>query len=120
MFAVTSIRPPKTSDSVRNRWKIVSQEAKCKQLPQRMMECNLKVGPSLDECFRPQSIGGFHNGKRLSESMRDSMAKDPIAPVLWEPHLEALDRRVGIILQGIRDCLKKNSHEEVIVSNDLS
>jgi hypothetical protein len=39
--------------------------------------------------------------------MRDSMTVDPISPVLWEPHLEALDRRIVIILQGIRDCLKK-------------
>jgi hypothetical protein len=39
--------------------------------------------------------------------MRESMSVDPIAPLLWEPHLEALDRRVVIILQGIRDCLKK-------------
>lgn len=40
------------------------------------------------------------------------MGGDPIAPVLWEPHLEALDRRVVIILQGIRDCLKKVDSEE--------
>lgn len=40
------------------------------------------------------------------------MANDPIVPVLWEPHLEALDRRVVIILQGIRDCLKKVDSEE--------
>lgn len=39
--------------------------------------------------------------------MRESMSFDPISPVLWEPHLEALDRRIVIILQGIRDCLKK-------------
>lgn len=44
--------------------------------------------------------------------MRESMGTDPIAPVLWEPHLEALDRRVVIILQGIRDCLKKVESEE--------
>lgn len=35
------------------------------------------------------------------------MNVDPITPVLWEPHLEALDRRIVIVLQGIRDCLKK-------------
>lgn len=44
--------------------------------------------------------------------MRENMKKDPIAPVLWEPHLEALDRRVVIILQGIRDCLKKVDSDE--------
>lgn len=44
--------------------------------------------------------------------MRESMHSDPIAPVLWEPHLQALDRRVVIILQGIRDCLKKVDSDE--------
>ena len=50
--------------------------------------------------------------------MRESLARDPVAPVLWEPHLEALDRRIGITLQGIRDCLAKNKEEDVIVSNE--
>lgn len=49
---------------------------------------------------------------KLSDSMRKSLAQDPIAPILWEPHLVALDRRVEIILKGIRDCLQKG--EEVI------
>lgn len=49
--------------------------------------------------------------------MRDSMSTDPIAPVLWEPHLEALDRRSIIILQAIRDCVQKNSAEDVIMSD---
>lgn len=48
--------------------------------------------------------------------MSDAMSVDPISPVLWEPHLVALDRRVGIILQAVRDCLKKNSKEEVIIA----
>lgn len=48
--------------------------------------------------------------------MRESLKKDPVAPVLWEPHLEALDRRVDIILNGIRDCMKKNSIEDVVIS----
>lgn len=50
----------------------------------------------------------YHNGpKKLSDAMRESMTADPITPVLWDPHLEALDRRIVIVLQGIRDCLKK-------------
>lgn len=37
--------------------------------------------------------------------MRQSMDSDPLAPVLWEPHLTAVDRRVGLVLQQIRECL---------------
>jgi hypothetical protein len=51
----------------------------------------------------------YHGGpKKLSEAMRESMGPDPINPVLWEPHLYALDRRVAIVLQTIRDCLKSS------------
>ncbi|CAO1431301.1 unnamed protein product [Diamesa tonsa] len=61
----------------------------------------------------------FHNGKKqLSDAMRDSMTIDPINPILWEPHLQALDRRIIIILQGIRDCLKKVSNEKEVVRYD--
>lgn len=55
-----------------------------------------------------QTLLTFHNGPvKLSAALRKSLEKDPVAPVLWEPHLEALDRRVQIILRGIRDCLQK-------------
>lgn len=59
----------------------------------------------------------FHNGpKPLSQLMRESMASDLVAPVLWEPHLLALDRRVTIILKGIRDCVDKNTSEDVVIT----
>jgi len=37
--------------------------------------------------------------------MRESMNEDKLSPVLWEPHLTAIDRRVGLILQKVRECL---------------
>lgn len=62
-------------------------------------------------------VCSFHAGpKPLSSVMRDSLGKDPIAPVLWEPHLNALDRRVDIILKGVRDCIRKNSIEDVVIT----
>uniref|UniRef100_B3P8G9 GG12419 n=1 Tax=Drosophila erecta TaxID=7220 RepID=B3P8G9_DROER len=56
----------------------------------------------------------FHNGpKPLSQLMSESLSQDPVSPVLWQPHLDALDRRTGIILQSIRDCIKRNPPGDV-------
>lgn len=52
----------------------------------------------------------FHNGSPLSTVLRESMKSDPVAPILWEPHLEALDRRVGIILDAVRSCLERSEN----------
>lgn len=49
----------------------------------------------------------FHNGEPLSKVLRDLMKVDPVSPILWEPHLAALDRRIAIILDAIRKCVQK-------------
>ncbi|XP_032678997.1 extracellular serine/threonine protein CG31145 [Odontomachus brunneus] len=81
------------------------------------------LAPLLQCCIIRQStlatLLRFHNGPtRLSAAMRQSMAKDPVAPVLWEPHLDALDRRIGIVLQAIRDCIARENSSQVVQSND--
>ncbi|KAG7210456.1 hypothetical protein KM043_011984 [Ampulex compressa] len=75
------------------------------------------LAPILQCCMIRQTTLGtllrFHNGPtRLSEAMRQSMAKDPVAPVLWAPHLTALDRRVGLVLQAIRECIAREESEQ--------
>lgn len=61
----------------------------------------------------------FETGsKPLSQLMRESMASDPVAPILWEAHLKALDRRVKILLNTFRECIERNNIEEVIYGRD--
>ncbi|XP_064419237.1 extracellular serine/threonine protein kinase FAM20C-like [Latimeria chalumnae] len=55
---------------------------------------------------------------RLSDVMRESLARDSLAPILIEPHLAALDRRLATILRTVKDCLDTKGDEKV-VDNDL-
>lgn len=50
--------------------------------------------------------------------MKESMSADPVAPVLLNEHLYALDRRVGIILNSLRECIQTNSIHDVIYQRD--
>lgn len=68
----------------------------------------------------PFWITRFQSGpQRLSEAMRASMSSDPIAPILWEPHMRALDRRLNIILQIMRECVAKAVDPLHVVINDF-
>lgn len=61
----------------------------------------------------------IHNSpKPLSTRMRESLAEDPITPILYEPHLDALDRRLMLVLQATRDCISRYSDEEVLITKD--
>uniref|UniRef100_A0A8B9RHV0 Family with sequence similarity 20 member C, like n=1 Tax=Astyanax mexicanus TaxID=7994 RepID=A0A8B9RHV0_ASTMX len=53
---------------------------------------------------------------RLSDMMRTSLSQDPlfsVAPLLAEPHLSALDRRLATVLKTIQHCLNQQ-HNDVI------
>ncbi|CAH1391045.1 unnamed protein product [Nezara viridula] len=68
-----------------------------------------------------RTILGYHNGpKKLSEVMRNALLSDPVAPVLLEPHLKALDRRMAIILQEVRTCLKRSGEQNEELPNYLT
>ncbi|XP_061740755.1 extracellular serine/threonine protein kinase FAM20C-like [Nerophis ophidion] len=56
---------------------------------------------------------------RLSKVMRESLSQDlleAVAPLLSEPHLHALDRRLAAVLRVVKIC--QEQHDEVIF-NDL-
>lgn len=49
------------------------------------------------------------------------MSSDPIvvnAPILLQPNLDALDRRVGIILNIFRECIESKPVDDVIFSQN--
>ncbi|XP_033215034.1 extracellular serine/threonine protein CG31145 [Belonocnema kinseyi] len=81
--------------------------------------------PLLQCCMIRQTTLGtllrFHNGPtRLSDALRQSMSKDPVSPILWEPHFAAVDRRVGIILQAVRDCVNRSTQPDQVIQDDKS
>ncbi|OCT64185.1 hypothetical protein XELAEV_18045286mg [Xenopus laevis] len=50
----------------------------------------------------------------LSSVMEESLLQDKLAPILYQPHLEALDRRLRIVLRAVSDCIEKYSYTEVV------
>ncbi|XP_024938667.1 extracellular serine/threonine protein CG31145 [Cephus cinctus] len=78
------------------------------------------LAPLLQCCTIRQStlatLLKFHNGPvRLSAAMRASMSNDPVYPILWEPHLKALDRRVGLVLEAVRDCVNRSLQADQVI-----
>ena len=58
-------------------------------------------------------------GFRLSDVMRESLGRDPLAvvqPLLSEAHLSALDRRLATVLQVLRTC---QDHRDDAVYDDV-
>lgn len=52
----------------------------------------------------------------MSSLMRISLAKDSISPILTEPHLYALDRRIIKVLKEIYNCIQDGKDiDDVIV-----
>lgn len=54
---------------------------------------------------------------RLSDVMRESLLEDQLAPVLTEPHLLALDRRLQIILKTVKDCIEAHGEQRVVAGS---
>lgn len=53
--------------------------------------------------------------ERLSTLMEKALATDPIAPVLIQPHLDALDRRLNKILLEVAKCIETIPVDKVII-----
>lgn len=56
---------------------------------------------------------------RLSELLREALAADRLAPVLAEPHLQALDRRLGKVLAAVGRCLATAAQPHQVLVDDI-
>uniref|UniRef100_A0A8C6JZN7 Uncharacterized protein n=1 Tax=Melopsittacus undulatus TaxID=13146 RepID=A0A8C6JZN7_MELUD len=56
---------------------------------------------------------------RLSDLLREALATDPLAPILTEPHLHALDRRLGKVLAAVGHCLAGAAHPDKVLVDDM-
>ncbi|KAL8221905.1 UNVERIFIED_CONTAM: hypothetical protein K2H54_074639 [Gekko kuhli] len=54
---------------------------------------------------------------RLSDVMRESLATDRLSPVLSEPHLKALDRRLQKVLAVVKSCLRNGEEKGVLLDD---
>ncbi|MCJ8738439.1 hypothetical protein PDJAM_G00035910 [Pangasius djambal] len=51
---------------------------------------------------------------KLSFLMEESLQRDSLSPILIQPHLEAMDRRLRLVLQVLADCIEKEGYSSVV------
>ena len=56
---------------------------------------------------------------RLSDVMRESLLEDQLSPVLTEPHLLALDRRLQTVLRTVQDCIEAYGEQSVVADGPV-
>ncbi|CAB1342363.1 unnamed protein product, partial [Coregonus sp. 'balchen'] len=51
---------------------------------------------------------------QLSRLMEESLLRDRLHPILIQPHLEAMDRRLRLVLQVLAVCVEKEGYSNVV------
>ncbi|XP_028268766.1 extracellular serine/threonine protein kinase FAM20C-like [Parambassis ranga] len=51
---------------------------------------------------------------KLSSLMEESLLRDRLSPVLIQPHLRAMDRRLRLVLQVLTGCIEKEGYVNVV------
>ncbi|XP_062859238.1 extracellular serine/threonine protein kinase FAM20C [Trichomycterus rosablanca] len=57
---------------------------------------------------------------KLSALMQESLQRDSLSPILIKPHLEAMDRRLRLVLQVLADCIEKEGYSSVVEDDMVS
>ena len=55
--------------------------------------------------------------RKLSEVLKESMSSEPLAPVLSQKHLDAIDRRLKTIVEYVEGCIRKFGQRTVVVAD---
>ena len=50
----------------------------------------------------------------LGEVLKSVLSQDPVAPILTDLHLEAMDRRLKYVIGVIKDCIGKMGSQNVL------
>ena len=67
-----------------------------------------------------QKLLAFQRGPhQLSDVMRESLAQDVASPILTEPHLAALDRRLDMVLLTLHTCTHSKGFSSVVIDDGL-
>lgn len=59
-------------------------------------------------------------GGALSSAMRQALAFDPIHPVLAEPHLAALDRRLSGVIATVKQCMEAQGPDNTLIEDRMN
>ncbi|XP_029914849.1 extracellular serine/threonine protein kinase FAM20C-like [Myripristis murdjan] len=51
---------------------------------------------------------------QLSSMMEESLLRDRLSPILIQPHLQAMDRRLRLVLQVLAGCMEKEGYANVV------
>ncbi|XP_028394809.1 glycosaminoglycan xylosylkinase-like [Dendronephthya gigantea] len=57
------------------------------------------------------------NNKKLSEVLKESLSSEPLSPVLSQKHLDAIDRRLKMIVKYVEACIKIHGESVVVVAD---
>lgn len=93
------------------------------RFPRAKYDCMSCLAPLRQCCLIRRStlaklIKLYQGPESISHLMRTSLNSDPLSPILTEPHLDALDRRLGKVIKAVSDCIGSgNSWEEVVIDD---
>lgn len=51
---------------------------------------------------------------QLSSMMEESLLRDRLSPILIQPHLQAMDRRLRLVVQVVAGCIEKEGYVNVV------